>query len=497
MAIPQKIQQLTELALKDKVMTQVERQTIVNAALEIGVPQQEIDAYLRRATDERIRSIYSKEEMTHCPFCGALTPLISDQCLHCFRDLREVIKTAAPPPYISGAEADIINRENEITASEQRNAKTCPNCRAPFPLISNVCGYCGHILQEQTDSNLNVKNLIFNIKQSIKQLKDAFNVSAKEVLMFRLPVLLFFLGALFLVLSISFGALLLCLLSFPCMMIAFFILFNMGKAASPVMKADNAYYDALYSQEMYSRTLETLYGDNPEARKTLQDFEAEIEVINQKRKKNRNMITYMFIGLIVIAFVLPYTNSSSVTKYQENEAQYKEIYDISMAARKTIEPFSELPVSDRYSDYIKSDNNAVLNISVQYDSGLKDFHLLTGKPGYKLQVNGVKLESTGKPLANADTANLNIFFWDKNNKQVGKKYYPIKIVVIEKPQDDETTTASKEMYDASEWAEDDNYFSILKNGKGNCYVDFLATHSTSEIHELQSVIDSVCTFSIY
>ena len=44
MAIPQKIQQLTELALKDKVMTQVERQTIVNAALEIGVPQQEIDA---------------------------------------------------------------------------------------------------------------------------------------------------------------------------------------------------------------------------------------------------------------------------------------------------------------------------------------------------------------------------------------------------------------------------------------------------------------------
>ncbi|MBQ5514009.1 MAG: hypothetical protein IIT83_10020, partial [Bacteroidales bacterium] len=91
MAIPQKIQQLTELALKDKVLTQVERQTIVNAALEMGVPQQEIDAYLSHATDERIRSIYSKEEMTHCPFCGALTPLISDQCLHCFRDLREVI----------------------------------------------------------------------------------------------------------------------------------------------------------------------------------------------------------------------------------------------------------------------------------------------------------------------------------------------------------------------------------------------------------------------
>lgn len=497
MAIPQKILQLTELALKDKVLTQVERQTIVNAALEMGVPEQEINAYLTRATDERIRSIYSKEEMTHCPFCGALTPLISDQCLHCYRDLREVIKTAAPTPYISGKEADIINRENEITASEQRNTKTCPNCRAPFPLISNVCGYCGHILQEQTDSDLNVKNLISNIKQSITNLQDAFKVSASDVLMFRLPVLLFFLGALFLVLSFSYGALSLCVWSFPCMIIAFFVLFGKKKEDSPVMKADNAYYNALYSQEMYSRTLETLYGDNPEARKTLQDFEAEIEAINQKRKKNRNMITYMFIALIAIAFILPHATLNSVTKYQENEAQYKEIYDISMAARKTIEPFSELPVSDRYSDYIKSDNNAVLNISVQYDSELKDFHLLTGKPSYKLQVNGVKLESTGKPLANADTAVLNIFFWDKNYEPVGKKYYPIRIVVIEKPQDDETTTASKKMYDASEWAEDDNYFSILKNGKGNCYVDFLATHSTSDIHELQSVIDSVCTFSIY
>ncbi|MBR3712451.1 MAG: zinc ribbon domain-containing protein [Bacteroidales bacterium] len=496
MAIPQKIQKLTELALKDKVLTQVERQTIVNAALEMGVPQQEIDAYLNHATDERIRSIYSKEEMTHCPFCGALTPLISDQCLHCFRDLREVIKTATPPPYISGAEADIINRENEITAYQQHNSKTCPNCRAPFPLISNVCGYCGHILQEQTDSDLNVKKLISNIEQSIKRLKDAFNVSAKDVLMFRLPVLLFFLGALFLVLSISFGALLLCLLSFPCMIIAFFILFNMGKTASPVMKADNAYYDALYAQEMYSRTLETLYGDNPEARKTLQDFEAEIEVINLKRKKNRNMITYMFIGLIVIAFILPYTHKSAVTKYQENEEQYKQTYEISMAARKNIAPFQTLQVHDRYSNYIKNDNDAVLSIAVQYEEDLIDDHLLNGKPWYRLQVSGVKLESTGQQLPNADTAILNVFLWDKDKKPVGRKFYPIKIMAIEKSQDN-AEDIDNGMYDASEWEQEDNFYSILKKGKGNCYADFIAKDSTFDIRELQSVIDSVSTFTIY
>lgn len=496
MAIPQKIQQLTELALKDKVLTQVERQTIVNAALEMGVPQQEIDAYLSHATDERIRSIYSKEEMTHCPFCGALTPLISDQCLHCFRDLREVIKTATPPPYISGAEADIINRENEITAYQQHNSKTCPNCRAPFPLISNVCGYCGHILQEQTDSDLNVKKLISNIKQSIVQLKDAFNVSAKDVLKFRMPVLLFFLGALFIVLFFTYGSITLCLLSFPCMVIAFFILFSMSKADSPVMKADNAYYNALYSQEMYSRTLETLYGDNPEARKTLKDFEAEIEAINLKRKKNRNMITYMFIGLIAIAFILPYTHKSAVTKYQENEEQYKQTYEISMASRKIIAPSQIIKVADRYSNYIKNDHNAVLSITVQHRHTIKDHHLIEGTPWYRLQLNGVKLESTGQPLPNADTARLHVFLWDKNSKPVGKKFYPIKIAVINQPKDESSDTHNG-LYDASAWVLEDNYRSILDKGKGNCYADFIAKDSTMDIHELQSIIDSVSTFTIY
>lgn len=60
MAISKKTLNLINLALKDKVLTQVERQTIVSAALEMGVPKQEIEAYLSHATDERIRSIYSK-----------------------------------------------------------------------------------------------------------------------------------------------------------------------------------------------------------------------------------------------------------------------------------------------------------------------------------------------------------------------------------------------------------------------------------------------------
>jgi len=63
MAISKKTLDLINLALKDKVLTQVERQIIVNAALEMGISKQEIEAYLSHATDERIRSIYSKEEI--------------------------------------------------------------------------------------------------------------------------------------------------------------------------------------------------------------------------------------------------------------------------------------------------------------------------------------------------------------------------------------------------------------------------------------------------
>jgi hypothetical protein len=167
-----------------------------------------------------------------------------------------------------------------------------------------------------------------------------------------------------------------------------------------------------------------------------------------------------------------------------------------MAARKNIAPFQTLKVHDRYSNYIKNDNDAVLSIAVQYEEDLIDDHLLNGKPWYRLQVSGVKLESTGQQLPNADTAILNVFLWDKDKKPVGRKFYPIKIMAIEKSQDN-AEDIDNGMYDASEWEQEDNFYSILKKGKGNCYADSIAKDSTFDIRELQSVIDSVSTFTIY
>ena len=56
MAISKKIAQLTALALKDRVLTYVERQTIVKAAMEEGITENEINEYLNKAIEEFVSS---------------------------------------------------------------------------------------------------------------------------------------------------------------------------------------------------------------------------------------------------------------------------------------------------------------------------------------------------------------------------------------------------------------------------------------------------------
>ncbi len=87
MPIPSNIIQLTALALKDKVLTLVEKETIINAALKSGVSQAEITVWLDNALKESLKR-YSKEDLKNCPFCGAQIPLVSEDCLFCGNNLQ-------------------------------------------------------------------------------------------------------------------------------------------------------------------------------------------------------------------------------------------------------------------------------------------------------------------------------------------------------------------------------------------------------------------------
>lgn len=110
MPIPQKIVDLTKLALSDRILTYTERKTIVDVAVSEGVPETEIKQYLNNALKERLK-YYTKEELTSCPFCGAQIPLISDECLFCGNELNNDHHT--PPPFIKSREVDVINSKKQ------------------------------------------------------------------------------------------------------------------------------------------------------------------------------------------------------------------------------------------------------------------------------------------------------------------------------------------------------------------------------------------------
>ena len=315
MAISQRIIQLTQLALSDKVLTYVERQTIVNAAISEGIAEQEINEYLDSMLTEKL-SQYDKTSLKKCPHCGAQIPLVSDTCLFCggLLETGDASKPTTPPAFVTGAEADIIRGENLRTAQQSHDIRNCPDCGAPFPHISNICTSCGHILHEQTDSDLNIRNLISNINQSIKTLKEAPVPTVGEVLWFRYALVCFCVAAVTLVLAINLSA-------HPTIMgifefISVIALYNAFKALkddsseelakSPVRLADECYYNAVHDMEMYTRKIETLYGDNREAKDLLNEYAAIINAQKAQRAKSSRKLAIILAILVVLLFVIPF-----------------------------------------------------------------------------------------------------------------------------------------------------------------------------------------------
>lgn len=478
MPISKHIAALAALALKDRVLTPTERQTIVNAALKEGMSEEEINQYLNAAIKERLKS-YSKEDLTRCPICGGLTPLVSDNCLYCGSSLQKGSGVAAPPPYISSAEADIINQENKNTADEKRNIKVCPNCNAPYPLISNICGYCGHVLHEQQDSELNIRNLILSIQASIARLKSVPLPTFVDVMMFRAQILTLFAAIVLLTLSLTFASLAFLEWSALLMVVAVVLLFLTKKEASPVAKADDAYYEALYTHEMFSRTVDTLYGENPEARQLLSSFAGEIKELEKCRSVNRNKIAAIFIAMILLGCVAPFVDFSPEKKYRDNREEFAEIYEIS-EARKTILPYQDYPVHSSYSQYLKCEGDGVVSIDVNsFNYNFQNSFLLVNPFSCRLKVSGIRLVSTGKKLPDADTSRIAIYLRDKDGKIL---HTGLKWTVLDKVDYEEGCS--------------DNLFAMLERGKGSYYADFISMEEGSDIHSLKEIADKVEYFTI-
>lgn len=469
MAISKKIIDLTNLALKDRTLTSIERETIVKAALNEGTSAEEINAFLDQALQNRQKS-YTKEELKCCPNCGTQIPLISQQCPSCGTMLNHVVDTKHVK--ISSDEAEIINRENVKTEEEQLSLKKCPDCGAPFPLISNICTHCGHVLHQNSDNEFNIQNLLDNIQVSIQNLRNAPNPSFGQVLLYRLDVIVFYFAATFLLLSFFTNIEYLCL-SFVFLIISIVFLFASFKNNSPVEVANEVFYEALNNEVMYLRQTDTIYGENKEARKLINDLSNEIKIIKNKRNKNRLMITTLFLVLMSIPVILYIKSPSTKELYDIDRTEYPEIYQMSEYT-KIIKPLPGYSVHNNYQDYFEANCDTKLSFDViSFNNRINSD---TDSVRYNLRIDPVKIVSKGKKIEKPDTCMLRIFLWDKDKKPVGKSLYPLKIRAHDN---------------------DDDVTIMLKNGFGNYEADFTSLKTTKSIEKLRQIADSVCYYTVY
>jgi len=311
MAISKKTLDLINLALQDRVLTFKERQVIVENATKEGTPTAEINALIDNMLAQRLQS-YTKEELKRCPHCGAQIPLISDVCLFCGETLENSANAPKTPQTVEGNEAEIINEENRITADQIKNLKTCPDCGAPFPLVSNVCTHCGHILHEQKDSDLNVKNLINSIQNSIDELKNTPQPSFGDVMSYRNHIFVFLFAMLMLAVSIKMmwsgfadqesNIFFVVLgLSFVLLVSAIIKASKKRGEPSPATAADNKFFAALHRKEMCERQISTLYGNNSEAKEALSRLDALTDKIKQNRdRRTRSVVIAFSIAVAVL-----------------------------------------------------------------------------------------------------------------------------------------------------------------------------------------------------
>lgn len=84
--IPEELKALIQQYLTDGVLTDKERQVILNKAEKMGLDRDEIDLYLDaevQKIDQQTDVAVRKQKGKTCPFCGGSVPQLTDKCPHC------------------------------------------------------------------------------------------------------------------------------------------------------------------------------------------------------------------------------------------------------------------------------------------------------------------------------------------------------------------------------------------------------------------------------
>jgi len=84
--IPEELDALIQQYLTDGVLTDKERQVILNKAEKMGLDRDEIDLYLdaeEQKVDQQTAAAVRKQKGKTCPYCGGSVPQLTDKCPHC------------------------------------------------------------------------------------------------------------------------------------------------------------------------------------------------------------------------------------------------------------------------------------------------------------------------------------------------------------------------------------------------------------------------------
>ena len=501
MAIPKRIKELTALALKDRVLTYKERKTIVQEALNSCVPIEEINNYIDTMLDNRLKS-YSKEELESCPGCGHGVPLLAENCPYCGHTLEKSSSQPDVPKQfkISDSAARVIESENRRVAEDKKH--NCPKCGAPYPLVSNICSYCGFVLHEVKESDLNIKRLVSNIQESISSLQMTLRPSFWLVLKYRLDILFFYFAAAFLAISalkgkdtflcLSFFFLVVSILmlmytkqsqkldngtNYSCVKSSdglmgwiignfidhvFYYLFEVGASKSPITKADEEFFVALHHYQKYQRQTDTIYGESDEAKKLLADYAAEIEGYKKNRSKNRILLALVFAVVLSIPVFVYYslpTPADRVRSFDKENPEVMAMADFS----KQINYLADSTYT--ISDWLTVDSTAVLDfVPLSYD-------IFSMADIYKMRLTNVNLVSTGVSFERSDTCFLQAALYGDDGHYVLRLGNAI-------------VNSGK-----------DNYHTVLNRGKGHIYVEFVSDSAFSA-KKVKELADKVRYFKI-
>jgi hypothetical protein len=493
MSISKKTAGLTALALRDRILTYKERQVIVKEAVKEGSSMQEINSYLDEALTERLKS-FSKEELKCCPHCGAQIPLISDVCLFCGVSLEshDSQENATPSVYVSGGAAKIIHDENRRTAAAQKHdQKTCPDCGAPYPLVSNICTHCGHVFHEQKLSDLNVRQLIDNIQQSISELKSVPQPTFWKVLWYRKPMWIFLLSSLFLIITLQYffrvsfdndeafrqygmQALKTLCISLGLLTVSVVMLRSCKKTDPPSKIADDKFFAALHRKEMYENQISTLYGGNSEARKLLDQYSAQTGLITRERESRQRklmVVICFFVALNILPVVIMDASYGDI----EERFEISEPQPSSFSQNITPDIYrlwdEKHPITvdnNRIAQYVSASPDAELSIDVDYNADCAWF---------KLRISNIKLASTDMPL-NLGGRQMALQLTDKANLPKGSPF-------------------DKILLQDGLWFYDD-----LEKGRGGICAEFISeslrfTPDTASVDGIIQMMQDIQSCSIY